>query len=575
MMTTLASTLVQFLWQGTLIAALYATAREGLGRTRSANFRYGLACLALAAMAVSPIITFVLLTPAGATAPVMRIAGGEASSALRTDSLWFAPIGVSALRTWCTGAADWVVLVWLVGAVALGARLLGGWIVASRMHPRLARAASSQWQRELDRLRLRIGLARPVRLLISSTVYVPTVAGWLRPFVLAPVGALSGLPPEVVEALLLHELAHIRRHDYLINVLQGIVEAALFYHPAIWWVSNEMRNEREHCCDDIAASMCGGPLVYAKALTEMESCRANRLHPALAANGGSLTARMARLLGVSRPTPTPGVGTLTALLAMALVLAVRIGAQPAAVAATALPSFDVASVKPSDPNGSLKVDFAAGGRLVITNATLRFLIKIAYDLTDDQITGGPGWIGSKRFDITGKPPVAMPGDPQTMTLKEILAFLEPTRQRLQRLLAERFQLELRKDTTPMPIFALVVVKGGPGKKLAPTQSTGDPQLNATFGHGVLRATGVDMPTLVKFLSEGQVGRPVIDMTGLTGKYDFGLDWAPDSNQNPSPADSGGITIFTALQQQLGLRLDARTGTADRVAITHVEPPAAN
>ena len=135
----------------------------------------------------------------------------------------------------------------------------------------------------------------------------------------------------------------------------------------------------------------------------------------------------------------------------------------------------------------------------------------------------------------------------------------------------------------MPIFALVVAKGGPAK-LTPTKSTADPQLNGKFGSGMLNAVGVDMSTLAHFLSEGQTGRPVIDMTGLKGEFDFHLEWAPDANLNPpspdnaanhQPADVGGVSIFTAVQQQLGLKLEARTAAADRLMVVRAELPSAN
>ena len=256
-------------------------------------------------------------------------------------------------------------------------------------------------------------------------------------------------------------------------------------------------------------------------------------------------------------------------------------AQP--IATSALPEFEVASIKPSAPDSNLKVDFAPGGKLFITNATLRFLIKIAYDIGDDQLAGGPGWIGSKRFDLAATPERPLGGDPKNMAPDQILVFHKPVRLRLQRLLADRFQLELRREATPMPIFGLVVGKGGP-KKLTVTKSTGNPQLNAKSGNGVLNAVGVDMATLVKFLSEGQTGRPVVDMTSLKDRYDFHLEWAPDTSQNSLPADSGanqqpadagGISIFTALQQQLGLKLDARTDMADRLVVVRAELPSVN
>ena len=165
----------------------------------------------------------------------------------------------------------------------------------------------------------------------------------------------------------------------------------------------------------------------------------------------------------------------------------------------AQPSFEVASIKPSDPDSQLKIDFAAGGRLFVTHATLRFLIKIAYDISDDQITGGPGWISSTRFDVQGKPAIPTPGDPQTMTKDQLLMFHGPTRLRLQKLLADRFQLEIRKESKPMPIFALVVAKGGP--KMKPDSSPGDSELKTGNGRGVLTATRVGMPALAQFLNE--------------------------------------------------------------------------
>ncbi len=256
---------------------------------------------------------------------------------------------------------------------------------------------------------------------------------------------------------------------------------------------------------------------------------------------------------------------------------------PQLIATSALPEFEVASIRPSGPDSILKVNFAPGGKLYISGATLRFLIKIAYDIGDDQLAGGPGWVGAKRFNLAAIPDVPVGGDPKNMAPDQILLFHRPTRLRLQRLLADRFQLQLRRESTQMPIFALVVAKGGP-KKLTVTKSTGDPQLNTKAGNGMLNATGVDMATFAKFLSEGQTGRPVVDATGLTEKYDFHLDWSPDTIQPALPADNaasqqsvdaGGISIYAALQQELGLQLIPRTSAADRLVVVRAELPSAN
>ena len=130
----------------------------------------------------------------------------------------------------------------------------------------------------------------------SAVAQTPAVIGWIRPVVLLPASALSGLEPGQIEALLAHELAHIRRHDYLVNLLQTAVETLLFYHPAVWWVGRQMRAERENCCDDLAVAVCGDALVYARALTELEQIRIAAPRLAMAANDGSLLNRVRRLL---------------------------------------------------------------------------------------------------------------------------------------------------------------------------------------------------------------------------------------------------------------------------------------
>ena len=131
----------------------------------------------------------------------------------------------------------------------------------------------------------------------SAVVQVPTVIGWLRPVVLLPVGCFTGLSEAQIEALLAHELAHIRRHDYLVSVFQSVVEALLFYHPAVWWVSRQVRQERECCCDELAVGVGGDRLAYARALSFLEERRAGSSEVVLGANGGVLTMRIRRLLG--------------------------------------------------------------------------------------------------------------------------------------------------------------------------------------------------------------------------------------------------------------------------------------
>jgi uncharacterized protein (TIGR03435 family) len=345
-----------------------------------------------------------------------------------------------------------------------------------------------------------------------------------------------------------------------------------------------MVEERERACDEEVLRLGKEPEVYAEGILKV--CRfyvESPLQCVAGVTGSDLKKRIEGIMrrGVARDLDfarkallgVAGFAAVAGPIGFGVLNAPLIRAQ--LIATSALPEFEAASIKPSAPDSNLRVDFAPGGKLFITNATLRFLIKIAYDIGDDQLVGGAGWIGSKRFDLVATPEKPLGGDPKNLAPEEILLFHKPVRLRLQRLLADRFQLELRKESTPMPIFALVVAKGGP-KKLALTKSTADPQVNAKFGNGVLDAVGADMATLAKFLSEGQAGRPVVDMTGLKAKYDFHLEWAPDTSPNAAPGDGvGGVSIFTALQQQLGLKLEARTDAADRLVVVRAELPSAN
>jgi len=225
----------------------------------------------------------------------------------------------AAVWTISASASQWllpaVVATWLLGVFAFSIRLFGGWRFAARLRS-TAHPGCTAWQRTLQKVAKQVGASQSVRLLVSSLVDVPTVIGWLRPVILVPVEHLAGLPFEYIEALLAHELAHIRRRDYLASILQGVAEAVLFYHPAVWWISQQIRAERELCCDDLAVDAIGDALSYARALAKLESLHPARVAPGLAANGGSLLHRIQRLIEPSRPVThtLPGPATASAML---------------------------------------------------------------------------------------------------------------------------------------------------------------------------------------------------------------------------------------------------------------------
>src|SRR3989442_88229 len=155
----------------------------------------------------------------------------------------------------------------------------------------------------LARLGARLRVSRPVRVVGSAVVQVPAVVGWLRPVILLPASALTGLTPQQLDVLLAHELAHVRRYDYLVNLVQSAIEILLFYHPAVRWVSRRVREEREHCCDDLAVAVCGDAHLYARALLMMESLRAKTPALALSAAGTQGGALLRRVPRVVAPTP--------------------------------------------------------------------------------------------------------------------------------------------------------------------------------------------------------------------------------------------------------------------------------
>jgi beta-lactamase regulating signal transducer with metallopeptidase domain len=322
----LAWALVHFLWQGAVLG-LMAFGVLRLGRLR-ATTKYLIGVGTLATMLAAPVATFLYLN-AGPSEPSRTPTLAAASFTSPASTLPKAGPSESATSTEASSTVPpstpehplgpFVILtVWLSGVVLLSLRLLGGWVLARRLVTRAIRPVSPEIHSLVRRVAGRMALDRVVRVFESSAVAVPVMVGWIKPVVLLPAAALSGLTPTQVEALIAHELAHVRRHDYLVNLLQSVVETLLFYHPAVWLVSARVRAEREHCCDDLAVGVCDR-LVYVTALADLAAMTAAP-RVALAATDGSLVNRVRRLLGRSRATTDA-----TATWSSALVLAVVVG----------------------------------------------------------------------------------------------------------------------------------------------------------------------------------------------------------------------------------------------------------
>lgn len=254
------------------------------------------------------------------------------------------------------------------------------------------------------------------------------------------------------------------------------------------------------------------------------------------------------------------------LLPLAAVLA-------AAAAQTGAQSFEVASIKPNAASDNrIMIRMEPGGRFNATGITVKALIGLAYNIRDFQVINAPGWLGVERYDISAKAPDGM-GDRLSMDI---------IRPMLKGLLEERFVLKTHQEAKEMPVFALVLSKNG--HKLTPT--AGGQGANMRMGRGQLTASKVSMPMLAQQLS-AQLGRTVLDKTELAGEFDIKLEWTPEHGQGgvvssgpPPPdalpaADSSGPTIFTALQEQLGLRLESTKGPVPMIVIDRVEKPTEN
>ncbi len=305
-------TVVHFVWQGAAIG-LGAFVGMRLARRSAPQARYLIGCIALAGCLLSFAATFVFMLPSATSTPALTTVPDviAALAAIAEPSEASAPSTMVRLVAWAWGA----------GVLLLFVRTCVQWMAARRLRTDLVATPSLDWQSRFEAIRDDLGVRRAIRMVETSAAEVPMVIGWLSPIVLVPTSAFLSLTPEQLRAVLAHELAHVRRHDHLVNCVQTVIETVLFFHPVVWWLSNEVRVEREHCCDDIAVRATGSSHALARALTTLESLRVVPPQAALAANGGPLMDRISRLLGTDRRhrTSVPRWRTVAAMTTGVLV----------------------------------------------------------------------------------------------------------------------------------------------------------------------------------------------------------------------------------------------------------------
>ncbi len=315
---TLGWTLIHFLWEGTVLTLLLYLF---MGFTRDSRARYGAGVVIIAFMSASPVITFFSLL-AGDHSHADPSQLQAVVSSLKTVASSAAGIPVAAQSLLSTDWLAYCVVAWLAGVTVFALRALGGYLVLRRLVREKCEPLAADLRALCARLQEKLGVTRTVRYVHSHLVQAPAVVGWFRPAVLIPVSALAGLSPSQLEAVIAHELAHIRRLDCFVNLFQIAVETILFYHPAVWWVNRQIRIERENCCDDVAVMVSGDSLTYARALVLMEDCR-HTPQMALAANSGSLKHRVSRILGLdvmTRSVPQAGLAIVGCLFVVGVIL---------------------------------------------------------------------------------------------------------------------------------------------------------------------------------------------------------------------------------------------------------------
>jgi beta-lactamase regulating signal transducer with metallopeptidase domain len=373
----LAGSLLHFVWQGALLAFV-ASILLHLLANRSAALRYTVAVVLFGLMLLAPCVTVFLYPETGAAASRVIQVFGE--SFRRPGSL---PGAENAAQwTW------WIVVAWAAGVSACSIRLIAGWVLSLR----LIRSAQSAVPPALNRLMERaqsavLAKGKAARLLIGERVTGPVVFGWLRPVVLLPASAVTGLNEAQLLAVLAHELAHVRRYDFLVNTMQRFVESLLFYHPAVWWLSARIRAERELCCDDMAISVCGDRFAYAEALLELERTRQATPVLAVPATGG-LTARIRRLLGAEHINRDWQPATVALLILFTCVaFGMWKGETTAMAASTAKPAISPVAVAPAE--SAAPAPAATPSSL---EAAAGAIAAIATAQTPQTISAGERWI---------------------------------------------------------------------------------------------------------------------------------------------------------------------------------------
>ncbi len=443
--------------------------------------------------------------------------------------------------------------------------------------------------REVEALRRMEELSnvrRNIEVLSLPSSTEPAMFGLLRPVLLWPQAITVRLDDAHLEAVLAHEISHVRRWDNLTAAMHMFVGAVFWFNPLVWWLETRLVTERENACDEEVLQLLHEPGIYAESILKVcKFCLESTLACVSGITGSDLKKRIAQIMRGTIARKLGFGGKLLLLSATLLTTAAPVvlgwhrsaalaqTVQPTGqaqvatekeprMAADANPGFLVATVKPSNPDSTGGWGFPnKGHHISCVNATVDTIMTVAYGIHVKQIVGAPEWLSKDRYDVNGIPDVA--GVPNLIQIRTMY----------QKLLADRFHLVFHRETREMPIYAITVAKGGsiltPADPKETHINTGNSGGN---GQRTLKFTNMSMPDFALNMNLYE-DRPVIDQTSLLGRYNFTLRWTYDVSKE----DEAGAppSLFTAVREQLGLRMDAVKGPAEVFVIDHVERPSVN
>jgi bla regulator protein blaR1 len=516
---------------------------------------------------------------------------GRATSSATTIAAWH--------------SAHWLpfmlLAIWICGVVTVSALWCIRWLrVRNIVRDATPVVEGREWE-ALRRVAIAHGTVNSAGMVLSNSAMEPGIFGVVRPVLLWPAGISDHLDDAHLEAILGHELQHVRRRDNLAAALHMLVAALFWFYPPVWWLGKRLIDERERACDESVLQRCDHPQIYAESILKVCQFSLESPLPCIAGvTGSDLKERIVRIMSLRTFAPL-SLGKRALLIAGAIALLagpVLFGLMQQtpdhsgpifASSEPHLPVFEVASVKPNKGGMDMTTMAITPVGFSAHNIVLKEIIREAYRIQNDQILGVPDWVNSSRYDIEAKVATA-----DTDALHQ----LSPGQRGLmiQPLLADRFGLKVHTETRNLPVLTLTVAKGGsklheakPGDTYPNGLKGPDGKGGAgmmLMGIGKINGQAVAMPFLVESLSR-QLGSMVQDETGLKGNYDVSLEWTPDTATmkgpgdgppgpgNPPPADSAGPSLYTALQEQLGLKLESRKVPVQVLVIDHVQPPSEN